>query len=80
MLDQQVVLEVEGIEKRHTINARAQAFDFSLDFLDIAEVVRFFLFEACQFVLGFAQFCPAAARQGDTPGMGRAQGADDVDP
>ncbi|MNF15245.1 hypothetical protein D3C80_2177680 [compost metagenome] len=70
MLDQQVVLEVEGVEKRDAMNACAEFFDFCLKFLDIAEVVRFFLLESQQFLLGFAQFCPAAAGQGDSPGVG----------
>ncbi|MCY1466407.1 hypothetical protein D9M71_847040 [compost metagenome] len=70
MFDQQVVLEVEGVEKRHAVNAGAEFFDFCLKFLYIAEIVRLFLLESQEFFLGFAQFRPAAAREGDAPGVG----------
>ncbi|MNN73562.1 hypothetical protein D3C81_1896890 [compost metagenome] len=70
MFDEQVVLEVECVEKRYAVNARAEFFDFCFDFLNIAEVVRFFLLESQKFFLGFAQFCPAAAGQGDPSGVG----------
>ncbi|MNJ69766.1 hypothetical protein D3C77_661550 [compost metagenome] len=69
MLDQQVVLEVEGIEERYPVNACTQPFNFRFYLLNIAEVIWLFALEACQFFLGFTQFCAAAARQGDAPGM-----------
>ncbi|MNN44015.1 hypothetical protein D3C81_1582830 [compost metagenome] len=49
------------------------------DFLDIGEVVWLLDLQAGEFLLCFAQQCAAAAGQGDTPGMGRTQGAHDVD-
>ncbi|MCY1174345.1 hypothetical protein D9M73_145430 [compost metagenome] len=70
LFDEQVVLEVERVEKRHAVNARAEFFDFSFDFLNIAEVVWLFLLESQKFFLGLTQFCPAAAGQGDPPGVG----------
>ncbi|MNN95390.1 hypothetical protein D3C81_2141850 [compost metagenome] len=70
MLDQQVVLEVEGVEKRYAMNARAEFFDFCLKVLYIAEVIRLFLLQSQKFFLGFAQFRPAAAGQGDSSRMG----------
>src|SRR5690606_24741713 len=79
MLDQQVVLEVEGVQEGDAINARAQLVDQRLGFLDVGEVVRFFAQQALQLGAGGAQLEAAAAGQGDAPGMGRAQGADDVD-
>ncbi len=79
LLDQQVVLEIEGIEERHPVDARAELGDFQLEFLDIAEVVRLFALDPLQFLQRRAQLGPAAAGQRDAPRMGRAQGADDVD-
>ncbi|MNE09758.1 hypothetical protein D3C80_1024450 [compost metagenome] len=79
LLDQQVVLQVEGVEKWHTIDTCAQTFDFCFYFLNITEVIGFFQLQAGEFFLGQAQFSTAAARQGDAPGMGRPQGANDVD-
>src|SRR5690606_36662000 len=76
---QQVVLEVEGVQEGEAINARAQLVDQRLGFLDVGEVVRFFAQQALQLGAGGAQLEAAAAGQGDAPGMGRAQGADDVD-
>ncbi|MNN26280.1 hypothetical protein D3C81_1397810 [compost metagenome] len=54
LLDQQVVLEVEGVEERHAMDARTQSLYFCFNFLNIAEVVWFFSFESRQFLLGFA--------------------------
>ena len=62
LLDQQVVLEVEGVEKRNAVNTCAQAFNFYFNFLYIAEVVRLFSLESRQLLLGFAQLGAAAAR------------------
>ncbi len=80
LFDEQVVFQVEGVEERHTMDARTELLDFRLDFLDIAEVIRFFALQARQLFLGLFQLGAAAARQGDTPCMGRAQGTDDIDP
>jgi hypothetical protein len=44
LFDQQVVFQVEGVEERHAVNARAEFLYFCLDGLDIAEVVWFFAF------------------------------------
>ncbi|MOA66918.1 hypothetical protein D3C78_1938550 [compost metagenome] len=52
------------------MDARAEFLDFRFKVLNIAEIVGFFAFQAGQFFLGFAQFCPAAARQRDAPGVG----------
>lgn len=79
LLDQQVVLEIEGIEERYPVDARAEPGDFQFEFLDIAEVVRLFALDPLQFLQRRAQLGPAAAGQRDAPRMGRAQGADDVD-
>ncbi|MCY1462908.1 hypothetical protein D9M71_807330 [compost metagenome] len=79
MLDQQVVLEVEGVEEGQAVDTCLQALDFLFDFLDIGEIVWLFDPQAIEFLLCFAQQGAAAAGQGDTPGMGRAQGAHDVD-
>ncbi|MCY1441643.1 hypothetical protein D9M71_579650 [compost metagenome] len=79
LLDQQVVLEVEGIEVGNAFDSGAKFGNFSFKFLDIAEVVRLFALEPLQFRLGVLELAAAAARQGDAPGMSRAQGADDID-
>ena len=42
LLDQQVVFEIERIEERHAMDARAEFFDFCFEFLNITEVVRLF--------------------------------------
>ncbi|MNH24196.1 hypothetical protein D3C79_841180 [compost metagenome] len=79
LLDQQVVLEVEGVEEGQAVDACLEPFDFLLDFLDVGEVVRFLDLQAVEFFLRFAQQGTAAAGQGNTPGMGRTQGTNDVD-
>ncbi|MNG41529.1 hypothetical protein D3C84_1307650 [compost metagenome] len=62
------------------MNARTEFLDFCFELLDVAEVVRFLPFKPQQFLFDFAQFRPAAARQGNAPGMCRTQRADNVDP
>ncbi|MCY1433077.1 hypothetical protein D9M71_490980 [compost metagenome] len=79
LLDQQVVLEVEGVEERYAVYSCAQALNFGFYFLNIAEIVWFFPFKSRQFLLRYTQFGAAAARQRDASGVSRAQRADDVD-
>lgn len=55
MLDQQVVLEVEGVEEGQAVDTCLQALDFLFDFLDIGEIVRLFDPQAIEFLLCFAQ-------------------------
>src|SRR5690606_22259618 len=76
----QVVFEVEGVEEGHAVDPCAEALDFFLDGLDVAEIVRLLQAQSRQLGLGLAQLAAAAARQGDTPRVGRTQGAHDVDP
>ncbi|MNF12463.1 hypothetical protein D3C80_2139610 [compost metagenome] len=52
------------------MNACTEFFYFSFDFLNIAEVVRFFLLESQEFLFGFTQFGAAAAGQRNPSGMG----------
>ncbi len=80
LLDQQVVLEVEGVEVGHTTNACLQSVDFYFQLLNVAEVIRLFALHALKLGGRFPELSPAAAGQRNTPCMRRAQGSDDVDP
>ena len=44
LLDQQVVLEVKGVEEGHAVNTCAKFLDFGLQGFDIAEIIGFFAF------------------------------------
>src|SRR5690606_12851218 len=65
--------------ERDLVDACAQSTDQCFGGLDIGEIVRLFALQTLQFDPRLAQLEAAAARQGDAPGLGRAQGADDID-
>ena len=62
MLDQQVVLEIEGVQKWHAVDARLEPFDLFFGSLDVAEIVRLLQSQPFQLGLQRPELGTAAAR------------------
>ena len=80
LLDDQVVAQVEGVEKGNAFDACLEAGNFLLQLRDTGNVIRMLTLELLQLGACLAQPLAAAARECDAPCLRRAHGPYDIDP